>query len=393
MGLGEKKETVTRFISQGLNSRRALEIAGITRHQYYYRPKKGKPGRKASTHTLKHSGDELLPVPNSDVVDLIVEVKKDPDLDYGYHTTTKHLQSGGFVINHKKVFVLMAAHGLLKVKNGKKNPKTYVKYRKILPRSPYELLEMDIKMIWVERDRRHAFNLNILDTFTRKWLYQGTSFSITRHQVKAAWEHVIINHLQPNDMLGKNLRIEIRNDNDKRFSAQIVQDFFKENHLNQVFTHPYTPQENAHVESFHAILSQHLKRFTFWSITELDENLTVFMEKYNNIRLHSSIAHLCPHDFHVLWEKNLITHIVDEKKRESKFKLNIPRHLIKQHSGYDEPEGSPLHDFEPLDGAKKSKNKEMIGANISNNIRSYESPSVVPCSAKLTSNLPNFESC
>jgi hypothetical protein len=30
-------------------------------------------------------------------------------------------------------------------------------------------------------------------------------------------------------------------------------EFFVENHLNQVFTHPYTTQENGHIESFHAI--------------------------------------------------------------------------------------------------------------------------------------------
>ncbi|MFV0248937.1 MAG: hypothetical protein ACK5H1_08250 [Tenacibaculum sp.] len=28
--------------------------------------------------------------------------------------------------------------------------------------------------------------------------------------------------------------------NDKRFSANMIQAFFKENHLHQVFTHPYT---------------------------------------------------------------------------------------------------------------------------------------------------------
>jgi transposase InsO family protein len=39
-------------------------------------------------------------------------------------------------------------------------------------------------------------------------------------------------------------------------SAKLIQEFFKENYLNQVFTHPYTPQENGHIESFHAILAK-----------------------------------------------------------------------------------------------------------------------------------------
>jgi transposase InsO family protein len=45
--------------------------------------------------------------------------------------------------------------------------------------------------------------------------------------------------------LERGINIEVRNDNDSRFSAKLIQEFFKENYLNQVFTHPYTPQENG----------------------------------------------------------------------------------------------------------------------------------------------------
>lgn len=389
MGLGEKKEIVMRYVSQGLKTRSAMKAAGITKHQFYYRPRQGKRGRKPCDQTLKHVNGSIKALGNQDVVKRIDSMKKDPALDYGYQRTTKWLQGLGYIINHKKCRRLMAEHNLLKPRH-EKSPKTYVKFRKVLPKTPLEVLEMDIKMTWIERDRRHAFTLNILDTFTRKWLYRTTSFSITRHHVKAAWEHLILNHLQPNDCLKKSIHIEIRNDNDKRFSAAMVQVFFAENNLNQVFTHPYTPQENAHVESFHGILARHLNRHTFWSITELDDNLTVFMEKYNNLRIHGSIAHLCPADFEMLWNKNLIQATVDIKRRTTKFDLKIPRHQLAQHTGNDEPEGSPLHGFEPLDGAKKS-NKEMVAPRISNNTRYKESPSVVPCMSKVNTNLTTLE--
>jgi transposase InsO family protein len=58
----------------------------------------------------------------------------------------------------------------------------------------------------------------------------------------------------------------------------LIQEFFKENYLNQVFTHPYTPQENGHIKSFHAILAKKL-RLLIWSIDELEEVLTLFYEK------------------------------------------------------------------------------------------------------------------
>ncbi len=57
--------------------------------------------------------------------------------------------------------------------------------------------------------------------------------------------------MQPYDCLNRDIQIEIRNDNDSRFVAKSVQTFFAENNLNQVFTHPYTPQENGHIESLY----------------------------------------------------------------------------------------------------------------------------------------------
>ena len=203
-----------------------------------------------------------------------------------------------------------------------------------------------------------------------------------RSGVKRAWEHLIEQHLQPNDLLKKKLHIEIRNDNDKRFSAKLVQKFLKENHITQVFTHPYTPQENGHVESFHSILSQHLQRFNFWSINELEHDLILFQDTYNNQRLHGSIAHLSPNDFEILWDLNLIQMSSIINKRTIVFKLKIPRHNIKQYTGNNEPEACSLLDLKPLDEAK-IENKQMFSAEASDNLRYKKSPSVVPCLANI----------
>jgi transposase InsO family protein len=339
MGLGEKKEIITRYISQGLGSRKAFQIAGITKHQYYHRPKQGKRGRKPSTHTLKTEGENLCEFQNEEIVKEMEKIKSDPDLDYGYRAMTGHLQLEGWIINHKKTHRLMNENKLLHL-HREKPAKNYVKYRKVLPKAPLEVIEMDIKMVWIERDRRFAYILNIIDTFSRKLLHQSVSLSVTSREVKRAWEHIVIHHLHPNDSLQKAIQIEIRNDNDKRFSARIVQEFFKENHLNQVFTHPYTPQENGHVESFHAILGNHLKRYTFWNLEQLEQDLIIFMEKYNNQRIHGSLAYLTPNDFELLWRKDLIQTTINEKQRKITYKLKISRNSVKEYTGNNEPEGS-----------------------------------------------------
>lgn len=87
-----------------------------------------------------------------------------------------------------------------------------------------------------------------------------------------------------------------------------------------MFTHPFTPQKNGHIESFHSILSHALANRVFWDLDELITKLTVFYEKYNNIRLHGSIANLQLKLFWEMWDKNLINRTV---KNHGKVKFSL----------------------------------------------------------------------
>jgi putative transposase len=350
----------------------------VSKHQYYYNPKNSKRGRKKSETVMTSSGI----VDNDIMVAQIAQIKEDPDTDYGYIKMTYALKTNGYYVNKKKVYRLMSCYGMLKSKNKVKS-KNYAKYRKVLPEKPLEVLEMDIKFVWVEQYKKHAFIITIIDTFTRHALCHHVSYSIKKKQVKECWDYVIENYLQAFLNPTEPIHIEIRNDNDKRFSAKLIQDYFAENHINQVFTHPYTPQENGHIESFHSILSKHLEPYNFWSIEELEQNLILFYEKYNNSRIHSSIAYLSPRNFWDLWNKNLIEKITDYKLRKNKFKLKIPYDKINQHTGNNEPEVVPLHNISHRNGAPIKNKKEMVGAESSHNIRYKKSPSVVPCDANI----------
>lgn len=335
-----------------------LSVAGVTKHQYYYRTKKGRRGRKPSEKTLRIKEEYVEALPNSKVVEQIKEIHKDPDTDYGYRKMTYALLILGYLINHKKVYRLMFENHLLKDKV-KKGTRNFVKYRKVLPSTPLQILEMDIKYVWVEEHRRHAFIITVIDTFTRVVLHWQAAYQIKQGQVKKLWEYIIKTYLQPYDCLSKNMQIEIRNDNDSRFVAKTVQQFFLENHLNQVFTHPYTPQENGHIESFHAILSAKLKQYNFWSLDDLDQCLILFYEKYNNHRLHSSTLNLPPVVFWDCWEKGLIDTKIDEKKRTVKYKLKIPYYKL---SGNMNLREVPCSHTKTLDGFENEKRKEMDGA-------------------------------
>jgi len=383
----------------------ALAIAKVTKHQYYHIPSETLSGRppskttkklvvligqdiktstldqvqsiESSTHTVSSmpAKNYTIEIDNNIVVDEIFEYQKDTDTDYGYHKMTFRLKQDGYFINHKKVYRLMKENGLLKPKQ-KKATKSYAKYRVLCPEAPLTLIEMDIKQVWITEDRRYAYILTIIDTFTRFVLYRSVGFSMKSNQVIAAWEQVIKKYLQPADMLNKQIDIEVRNDNGPQFVAKIVRSFFTENKMNQVFTHPYTPQENGHVESFHAILSNSLGKNPYWSLSELEAKLDDFYPKYNGVRLHSSIANLTPHQFWILWVNNLIERKVLAQKKV-KFKLKIPYQEL---SGNMNLKGVPCLILEGLDVPKKSHDKEVVELDTPQKQLSVQkSPSVVPC--------------
>ena len=300
----------------------------MTKHQYYYQSKGTKQGLSPSVSSIYIGLDGVeMTILNTEIIALMRLIHQDLDTDYGHRKMTAALKLIGYHINHKKVYRLMKEAQLLKEKHEKPS-KAYVKYRKVFPKQPFEVLEMDIKFVWIEEFKMFAYILTTIDTFTRVVLDRFTDYSIKKEDVKRAWERIIINHLQPNDCLEKKIHIEVRNDNDSRFSAKMIQEFFAENHLNQVFTNPYTPQENGHIESFHAILAKKLRPYNFWTLQELEQVLVLFYEKYNNERLHSSICNLPPNIFIECWKKGLIEQFEDEKKRKITFKLKIPYHQI-----------------------------------------------------------------
>ena len=313
------------FSSLGMPVARALEITGPSRHEYYYRPKPDrKPaGRKPSATTRHTAGDGAeTELDDEGFAAVVRELCADPDLHYGYHTMGKQLRGLGYAINDKKLYRVMKHLGLL---HERRRPTTgkRVQQRRFEVDGPLQGLEMDIKFIYVEEHRRHAFALTVLDVFTREVLDHHLGSSITQADVRTMWARIIEGHLQPADLLARGITVQIRNDNDPRFKAKTVQAFFAENHLDQVFTHVYTPQENGHIESFHAILGRGVGDRAFPTLTQLQDFLTGFYEKYNTVRLHGSTAHLPPAVFRREWERGHVLVTADEKQRQ-RFRLTVP---------------------------------------------------------------------
>jgi transposase InsO family protein len=313
---------VIKYVGLGLKRSEAWLITGLTKHQFYHKPTGGKRGRKRSEATLKVTESGFITVDNTVVIEQIKDFHKDPDLCSGYKRMCAMLMLCGYIINKKKVQRLMAENDLLNPPV-KRIGRNFARYRIVIPEGPLEVIEMDIKHIWIDSEHRSAYILTAIDTFTRVVLSWQVGFTMKSYQVENMWKEVIENHLEPHGMRFKQLSIEVRNDNGPQFKSAIIQQFFKENYLNQVFTHPYTPQENGHIESFHKILSNALNP-SYWSLTELEMRLNRFYEAYNTLRVHGSIANLPPQMFWKLWDMQLIERkLLQNKKVRFILKCNV----------------------------------------------------------------------
>ena len=312
-------------MEKGLKRDSCLDLVGLSTNQYYYKEKGSKPGPSATKQT-KYRDPNTLDISfrsNEEVISKVVELKLDPDHANWYRMITATLQVLGYFINHKKVYRLMQSYLLLDVARKRKG-RNFVKYRRVAPKQPLQILEMDIKYIWIYGMRKYAFVLSVIDTFTRYILDWTVGYSMKGTQVKQLWERLVANYLQDLGFSNRKVDVEIRNDNGRQFGSNVIMDFFNQNHLKQVFTHPYTPEENGHIESFHSILGKALKQDKFDSLEQAEKRLDKFYFTYNNQRSHGSLKGLAPSKFWKVFEGGSME-VTEPEERKLKFELMLPR--------------------------------------------------------------------
>ena len=251
-----------------------------------------------------------------------MEIKLDPDHANYYRLITVTLCLQGYLINHKKVYRLMHEYLLLEDRKPIKG-KNYVKYRRVVPQKALQILEMDIKYIYIHEKHGYAFVLTVIDTYTRYVLHWAAGYSMRSKQVKQVWEYILANYIQPIRGKSAEVEIEVRSDNGKLFSSKEIMTFFEDNALTKVFTHPYTPEENGHIESFHSKLGKALKNDRFADLQALEKRLSQFYTLYNNKRSHWSIKGLPTAIFWALEDFGYVEVVTDQERRTNKVLLNV----------------------------------------------------------------------
>lgn len=291
-----RKMVACSFIEQGYPKQRVLRMAGVPRSSYYYQPKQGDNNRgiAKSTHTLRSDGKLIS---NEQVVKNIEQVLSEEFVDYGYLKVTHWLrQEKNYVINPKKVYRLMKENRLLnRFVPRKKGKRNWVK--ELLPptKEAFDYLEFDIKYFYIAGKDRNALLLSVLDVQTRWLLGHFMNWDIKNTQVVKLFDQIFEVYPLPKSFY-------VRSDNGSQFIAQNVQSYFESKTVQQEFCKPATPEQNAHIESYHSIQEKLIcQAYEFESIRQLQQTLNRFADFYNFDRIHSGIKYQSPYRHLLTW--------------------------------------------------------------------------------------------
>ena len=153
-------------------------------------------------------------------------------------------------------------------------------------RGPRQVVEFDMKHIYVMGTKRYAFVA--VDTFTRQAVIHISSSS-SSYQAKLALKKVLLD-------FGK--AICVVNDNGSENFDQAYE-YLKDQNITQYFARPHTPKDKPHVENLIGKLQQECldEDRTAKSVPDLQVQVNRWLNDYHFFRPHQALNYLTPQEF------------------------------------------------------------------------------------------------
>jgi len=258
-------------------------------------------GRKIPGYSIKNSGKK---VSDEQIKEYLLELIAGDGYPYGYKKLTFSLKEDyKLTINHKKVYRLCKELGILcpQRKIYPKRPRKIAK-RNIITGSN-QLWQMDLKYGYINGTGQFFFQISIIDVFDRAIVGYHLGLSATAKDACRVLENALRKRgLKP----GMTLPL-IRTDNGPQFIAKIFEETCSKWQIEHERIPVKTPNMNAFIESFHAILEDDCyKRHEFQNFAEAYQIIAEYMDYYNNRRRHSSIDYKAPNEFYRLVSDGLV---------------------------------------------------------------------------------------
>lgn len=226
-----------------------------------------------------------------------MEAIQDYAFYYGYHKITHTLRrEHNLIINHKKVYRLCRELQILRNQRViKPQVKSTISVNRIVKKSN-ELWEADIKYGYITGENKFFFVLSIIDVFDRSIIDYYMGYSCTGSDAAGLLRRCLIKR----DLFNSTTKPAIRTDNGPQFISHKFEDSCIDINVYHERIPSRTPNKNAHIESFHRIFQDEcIGVYEFNSYKDAYLQVSKFMKRYNNNRIHSSLKYNTPNEFYI----------------------------------------------------------------------------------------------
>lgn len=248
-------------------------------------------GRPVSSHSVTKGGKV---VSNAQIQDWLMELIAGEEFIYGYLLLTECLRTQyDLVINKKKVYRLCKELGILQPQRLKKNiyPRRLARNHTITGSN--QLWQLDIKYGYVAGYDQFFYIADMIDVFDRSIVGYHIGSCCGAKDVCQTVRAALSERIQPGMV-----KPIIRTDNGPQFVSKAFGELAEEAEFIHERIPPKTPNMNAYIESFHATLERNLlRKESFNTFEEAYEAVAIYMEFYNNRRMHRSLAKRSPAEF------------------------------------------------------------------------------------------------
>ena len=253
---------VDRWTGQGYNISLVCDFVGLAPSTYYAvkarrnqdepsgKIKTNRGGRPQSNCCLTREGKV---VPDEQVKEWLCELISGDGFPYGYRKLTAALkQEYGLIINHKKVYRLCKELGILLPQRKKKFSRPRQLAQRESVSGPNQLWQMDVKYGYIAGTDQFFFQLSLIDVFDRTVIDYHLGLTCTAADAC----RVLKNSLKTRGLAKGMPMPKLRTDNGPQFIARKFEETCASLGVMHERTPAKTPNLNAYIEAFHAILEQ-----------------------------------------------------------------------------------------------------------------------------------------
>lgn len=210
---------------------------------------------------------------------------------FGYRRLHLLLRRAGWHVNHKRVYRLYRAEGLMVRRRRRKRVAVGPRIVQVPPTRPNQRWSMDF-MRDTLADGRAFRTLNIVDDATRECLAIEVDRSLPGARVARVLDRLALTRGLPGQIVV---------DNGPEFAGRTLDGWAYTHRVHLQFIRPGKPVDNCFVESFNGkFRDECLNEHWFTGLAEARARIETWRIDYNMVRPHMSLGNRTPEEYHRL---------------------------------------------------------------------------------------------